>query len=1011
MPLVSVKGGKAVNSFHVGSVDSFVTPLEQPLVLTPNTTVALRAAKFEMLSEMYEINSSNDTITVLYNYDGGETAPPATSNLLPGAVSGITASATINHGYYSGDDLAQAVQGALNASSSSVSIQTGKQYVWSVTFVSGIGPAAGTAKFVIDLIAADAAATLENKDVAPRVGVFFGEQHDAAYRFDNINDFTGSSVGISGGVHLHYNDALGVIGLENMNDVFTPTQASAVFDAAANADLGITLGGTIGWQLPWPRNNGTDPSPAELSMHLKSKPKVKSKLDDNNMFVDSQISIQLIGISQRNWTKLLSKFPSVQYPNFLFSDQSFNDGLGTDELHGIGFRLCDITFHQDMVASSTGELQRGEYTVEIQYNKALASNQKISNRVDDINTLFEGLTNDMAASKTYTIGSRSNILDDSFHNLPVTFKVTPSVATAGNNLVNSWSIGLNIDKTNLDLVTNAAMTDPSWDNNNGASLLTLDNPDTDDLPNIMIVPIIRLDFTPVAGSYPSVDVTPLERINWIEEIKQSFWNLATPVAVMGAVDTIIGPDAPDVVDSTEPVSSVSRRVSFLADDGTTVVTGDAALKYIVDIMGSQAIDVSSFEDYSEIEIALTSDKWVDLFQYMDLMTGSLDVPGTAFTTDQDKYLFCPPLRITHGSQTLYRDPFALEAIDYAYQAVQFEDYNAADKVYKMYPGINLVSKDLNPQGIQQTTFGKRILDEGLHTLIIRVVKQPNADLVHVAFPFIENIIQDVPGSRTTPFTDNPDYTTTLDVTITIRHVDGPVANVSAGFTTPFQHVGPLKTSTGTGLFRTGYHPALLDASSEPVLFVSTDRYAATGDTFVGTYLYLDGLCDTMGFYVPAVQAIASQSDDGSSWIPFTSAAAQVESNIETEKWSFARTNLAVMLKNIPIQAVLSNGQVARVVAFLDEGVKGGEETSVKIVDGKAQFVDLYSWVPQNLTRVQLNTTQELRVTSLDIALCDSSGLPLASSRVQPLLSLELLLDFFTPSVSDDAPFTKRARLE
>lgn len=975
MPLVTVEnlssglaqpGG---NSF--GPVSQFTSTLSSELILSPGSRVSLKRARFLVSADTYTITPSNNKWAALINYASNDAPPAGYSELLAtNPSSGIVAKGEIPVGFYSGEDLANAIQKSLNEETASFGIFDDKDPSWDVDFIDGAVSAPGKDSFNISLSSFGDVTIVDPAEMPGSLGVYGVGAADSGKPVgpifalgsteENYLTLQKSALpGVDNVIKLtrhpsvNWTEAYGAV--NNLSAISTCVDPYSILPIPVDGVVNPT---TYTASMPVRYTDGTD-----------GTDNPRACIEQYTMSIGLMTANGAIDLVDKNGTA--SGFPFINGVNL------------TQPVKGLR-----------VVAAIRGTLTPGTKNADTQLDGTADFNLNVFSNTDANTNFAEAdIAAFEAASETsppFSYLDFANPATASFKsNAPgsltdelIPFSVSCTrLITAGTSYKLEFSLdfGGKFDEYGGSGATNIGVVTPAFS-------VTFDE-------GYFPVILLSSSFAPLPH-IPTIDQSATAGVGtidiWANVLANGYKKSTTDASNVHSAWTDVGMftsvDPLTHADDEGGFEALTESVVVYADDDVTPLPATATVSFYVDPNGSQEIDVSHIATGAEFDIVLTSDEWIrSIVHYLDVFPEG----------DTNKDLqWIAPLRIRHGKQIQLGDPFATRAIkhvgysggdrshpSWGVAKAKHGHHNALEFFSAIAPG--------SPNFIPLVYGGWT--NEPI-TYRARFTKLEGEDHVVVGLPHVDISGYDT-ALRTTPLTDFPLYDTYIpnfhaDTRSVVFHASNLRSNPGKLVT--------YKGTLGRHLLRNGVEPYHADENTDVGVFIgASNRLQQLGaNTYEGVYLYLNQLFSMMGFYVPGL------SSNNVSWLNFKTASDTFSSNTAPTPFEF-ESGLCVQLRNVPIHSFLPNGQKAPVIEFIDDYTS---KTAVfsRIITGRDQKMFELLYEPEDATDHIVNTTQMLRYRNLDIGITDFSGRELSSysntgSTLSPLYSVSLTFNFVLPN--------------
>lgn len=967
MPLLTIEnkaaglGQPRTNAF--GPVSQFSSTLATELLMAPGSKVTLKRAKFTVSAETFRITEDNNKWAVVVNYDS-DTAPPVGYDSVEQTASGLVLKGEVRPGMYNGDQLAQAIQDSLNERLKANELFSDKEISFEVVFTDSLTTATGKGSdsFTISMTEDKASVEITNGVKFPGSFAVFDDSPDRGGRISDYARHSGDILPVVEGetflklrkgkyadLRLFKNDLkTNVIwqdALETLNTRFI-SPATNVYNS-----------------LPLPAGDG-DTSRCEAYFPIYTLD--GSDASDNEFACHSVFSMYI---------GLLSNERAVQLNNQYGGQEAFPlTALNVFEREK-GFTMASalrVVVNPDVSGGVlTGNAIVAFETLRSRFGTDFATADLASFHANtEITEPLKALGGSQTTRALLKTGMTAS---DPVMQVPI------KAHCERNGADGNWTVYIQVEPGADDLIYD----------DDGSDVTVFGKAETEIKIEPGYIPVVFLgqEFTQDYQLGP-ISKPTLDGANIWAGVRQNLYKVSTTDATLAE-----GTSSRGVANETEADANTYGDPVFFAayvrdDDDTEDLFCGVEISFFEgnsSATETTEFDVSHIEDGTEFDISFSSSEWRNiLVEYADVFNRA---------GDKDQF-FVLPLRVTHGSAAHLGNPYATEVLDRLFASDGEADHPAwktaqlqHDRGASSGPTLTRLENGDTPTDHSYAVYypAREItLGESHTSWSVRFTKEAGVNTVKLDFP--QGSYTYDTTARTTALPPNP-Y---REYSLTDLHVETlPVVHHASNL----RGAPPLVTYKGdlgrAPLTHENHEPLHADETTDAMAYGSD--HVSGGGKYKGQLLYLNNLWSLLGFYVPG------ESKVDASWVQFTSGTS-VKSNTETRALD-THGGIAVHLRNIPISSYLSNGQSARVVAFIDDDVKQSEVHST-IVNGRETKIYELHYEPEDATQHTVQTTQTLRLRNLDVLLTDFGGRTLNDNTItatNPLFGCSLTLDVSLPN--------------
>lgn len=965
MPLITLEnksaglGQPSPNSF--GPVEQFTYTLSSEMLLAPGSRVSLKRARFLVSAETYSVTRDNNKFAVIVNYDSND-APPTGYDEVDRTTSGVVVKGEVPPGFYNGDSLANALEAALNEKLAEVDLLSGKDVEFSVVFNDSVTSTSGKDGFTISMKETKATVDITDPQLPSSLAVF----DDSFERGENIAAFAdkaGHNIETEADVAWvtlkHANKSISMV----LNELNSNNSWSDAFGSLNNHYLSCAT--NVYDTLPVPTSSG----PGNATSFTASMPinvEKGSNTTDNvyatdytyGMWVALMTRDKAVELNNRYGVK--SAYPLAALNMFEATEGiMFVSGITVDVVPGVDINGDPETNGQAQVTVSS---LKSATTQSYKNNQLATFNENTRQKapISDIalaTTEYTSLKDDMAAS------------DPTLH--------LPFTAVCSLNSDGSYVVSVEFDPDGKLVKAS-----------DGSVAGVFGGPATRVEAESEYIPVVFLSTKFRESTYLGEvkrGASLKEAVLWAN-VQQNVYKKSTSDAYQILTGAEAGTEDADEAVNIEPGTGTTQSALVVADDNSLIPCEVSVQQVFDPTFAGSAIDVSHIEDGAEFDLVLTSAQWHNaLVEY--------NVFNIAYRTAPHVL----PVFVTHGSQTVARDPFAASVLHNVMRSGGDRTHPAWSAAEVKHPHASLTYFDsgdpANPsEGYASYDPASRFelvpgdLPTGPLSMTVRLVKEQGVSTARLALPAATYSYDN--ALKTIPLSAYPDHTSKIaDLEVSTLPVVHHAANLRGA-----PPLVTYKGNLGRHALPQGYSPYHADPSTDLMAFGSNHVEVSEGaKEFKGVFLYLNQLWSMLGVYVPG------KSKTDASWVAFESGDS-VTSNANPDPFDF-KSGICVHLRNIPITSYLSNGQSSRVIEFLDDQVQKSAVFS-RVVDNKDRRMYEVLYEAADPTEHVINSSQTVRARNLDVLLTDFSGRTFdtnTTTAANPIYSVSLTLDFRLPN--------------
>ena len=937
-------------SSSFGPVSSFQSNLSRELVLSPGSKVTLKRAQFLMNADTFIVNGSNKSWAFLVGYDDAATAAPTDYSVVGTHTSGVLLRGDLREGYYSGEKLAEEIERSLNEVLSGYDLFAAKQLRIECQYLEDLSNKATPPQFTLAMV--ESINSVQTYKGFPDAWTMFTDVPQSV-RTANVTDFVIEDGKGAKDVVAHrpappppgtaFISAFKVAKTIRLEQDPTSTDWTAALNACAYVSVSPLTTAYGSLAIPDATNNTTE---FKAGQPIRPQPGTNPNVD--NIFALPYIhSVKVFLISRSlmgDFTFNNANTAALETPL-----STLNIDSGTTEGIALAAELLSlVTPELDSANQCTGSVN---FQIETEVNTDLNQN----NRTTNLSSFNAYTSTTQIGSSMVNFSSTGDQLISGFTGpLP-----TQIILSCLQTKQADGSVRVTLSANGVaGTVTETVGALPN------ASTAVFDyNPD-------ILVPFVALVAgftTAIAGGSPippaageTSSLVPL----WYD-VEGDFYKVSTalerdiqPLSEWGYSDliTAFSNISPSLGTHTEPVG-------VLADDGTTVLTGTAEVEWY----NVANLDVSHVGPNADFDFEIASIQWNTLLHWFG------DQIRNAASANEP---WVAPIRIEYNGDVRIVYPFQTNSVvrGQLYADSPFPINRFVPATDSMWPHL---------------------------TVDTRFRKAEGSNLVSVSFPFPS-------------FTGYDTLLRTAPIVPTV-YAAAQIEDAEVSTEPVVYHAANLRSSTPLVTYHGDLARYRLGDAHEPNHANSaTDSLIGLGDSLdphvaddvtlraqnanLGNFLYFQGMWDLLGFYIPGLNGAAPNQ----SWLNLTPAV-QYASNVNPSQFRYQ--GIAVHVRNLPITSYQSNGQVGRILEFIDDLGEAQSTATSREIDGVSVRVYSLDYVPSDPAVHELQISERISLTNLDFMLTDFSGRLLQAQIIDsqqgkfddPILQVSLTLEFNTPN--------------